>query len=181
MQLLSWVTIWSVLTKWCCWWALIGWVIGPSGYSRAGNWIVLITVMTLIAFNRHLNSKSEEILLFLKAFPVLLAFCHEKPLKCPFWLLLNICKSASLAFWILERSWLSAMENLLSVDSLKQLFGGETSQQFFKNKQKCASKTSGWGSYAFLNGVALETVSLRNQQIPSIHRESASWAPWSLK
>lgn len=98
-----------------------------SSYIRAGSWIVLITVMTLIAFNRHLSEFKVrwDIALF-KSVSSAISFLSRKTTKISIFSL-DVGKSASLAFWIWEISWLSALESPFSVDSLKQLFGVETS------------------------------------------------------
>lgn len=128
VQLLPWVnamkcvneSIWLVSSHKMSNWA-------RSGYKRVGSWIVLITVMTLIAFNRHLSEfKVRWDTALFKSISSAISFLSWKATKISIFLL-DVEKSASLAFWILEISWLSALENPFSVDSLKQLFGVETS------------------------------------------------------
>lgn len=65
-----------------------------------------------------------------------LTSCHEEPLKFPVFCQM-FGKSASLAFW-LEISWLCALENLFSVDSLNQFFGVEASLPGKKTNNKKA-------------------------------------------
>ena len=126
VQLLPWVnamkcvneSMWLVRSRKMSNWAL-------SGYSRVGSWIVLITVMTLIAFNRHLSEfKVRWDTALFKSISSAISFLSWKATKISFFFfLLDVGKSASLAFWILEISWLFALENPFSVDSLKQHLG----------------------------------------------------------
>lgn len=98
-----------------------------SGYSSAGSWVVLITVMTLIAFNRHLSQfKVRRDTALLKSISSAINLLSWGATKISTFLL-DVGKSTSLVFRILEISWLSALENLCSVDSLSQLFGVEAS------------------------------------------------------
>lgn len=99
----------------------------PSGYSSAGSWVLLITVMTLIAFNRHLSQfKVRCDTALLKSISSAINLLSWGATKISTFLL-DIGKSTSLVFWILEISWLFALQNLCSVDSLNQLFGVEAS------------------------------------------------------
>lgn len=83
--------------------------------------------MALIAFNRHLSQyKVRCDAALLKSISSAINFLSWGATKISI-ILSDVGKSASLAFWILEISWLSALENLFPVDSLNQFFGVEAS------------------------------------------------------
>lgn len=139
-----------------------------NGYSRVGSWIVLITVMTLIAFNRHLSEfKVRWDTAHFKSISSAISFLSWKGTKI-FIFLLDVWKSASLAFWILEISWLSALENPFSVDNLKQLFEVKTSLPGnpLENNKKVLPKQVAEEHRCFWMALTEG-----NQQIPSICKE----------